>query len=221
MQAQNLLVATRGMFTMTTKKGIRTLLTRKNLIGGALALGGMIVGAIVGIAVQVGVESTGMLGPGVESLLAEQETNFEELNSRLDTLQAATDDPELARELGEIVALLERQDELRQKANFELEFLGNQVASLREQSLAEHGFASGADFWLAVGESVSIGDRRHVIGLTRTWSTAADVVLNGERARLPVGGSISTDDCIVFLKQAIRSSDSRAGFDVTCGDDAA
>lgn len=202
---------------MTTKTGIRAQLTRKNLTSGGLAFGGMIVGALVGIAVQAGVESTGMLGPSVDSLLARQESNFEALNSRLDTLQAETDDPELVQELGEIAALLEAQDELRQQADVELRFLSAQVDSLREQNLAEQGFASGADFWLGIGESVSVGDERHVIGLIRMWSTAADVVLNGEPSRVQVGGSVSTDDCTVFLKQAIRVEDNRAGFDVTCG----
>ncbi len=203
---------------MTTKKGIRALLSRKNLTAGALALGGMIVGALVGIAVQVGVESTGMLGPGVESLMSEQESNFEALHSRLDTLQAAADDPELARELGEIAALLQRQDELRQTARLEIEMLVNEVASLRRQNLAEQDLAGGADVWLGAGEGVSIGDKQNVIGVIRIWETAADVVLNGEPSRISVGGFVSTDDCIVFLKQANRAEDNRAGFDVTCGD---
>ena len=203
---------------MTTRKGVRTLLTRKNVVAGSLALGGMVVGALVGIGVQVGVESTGMLGPGIESLMSEQDSNFRSLHSRLDTLQASTDDPELLRELGEMAALLERQDELRQTANLELETLVDEVATLRQQNLAEQDLAGGADVWLAAGEGVSIGDKRHVIGVVRIWGTAADVVLNGEASRISVGGFVSTDDCRVFLKQAHRAEDNRAGFDVTCGE---
>ncbi len=203
---------------MTTNKGIRDLLTRKNLTAGALAVGGMIVGALVGIAVQIGVESTGMLGPGVESLMSEQDSNFNALHARLDSLQAEADDPELARELGEIAALLQRQDELRQTANLEIEMLVNEVASLRQQNLAEQDLAGGADVWLAAGEGVSVGDKRNVIGVVRIWATSADVVLNGEQTRISVGGFVATDDCVVFLKQANRPEDNRAGFDVTCGE---
>ena len=50
---------------------MKTLLTKDRMRTGALALGGMIVGAVVGILVQVGVEATGMLGPSVDALLAE------------------------------------------------------------------------------------------------------------------------------------------------------
>ena len=61
----------------------------------------------------------------------------------------------------------------------ELEFLGGQVAALKEQTLEERGFAGGADFWLKTGESVNIGDREHVLGVVRTWNTAVDVIMNG------------------------------------------
>lgn len=203
---------------MTTKNGFRALITRSKLGAAGLALGGMIVGALVGIAVQVGVESTGILGPGVETLISEQDKNFEALHSRLDNLQTTTSDPELARELAEIAALLERQDELRRTANREIETLVGEVDSLRQQNLVEQDLAGGADVWLAEGEGVSVGDKSNVIGVLRILPTAADVVLNGNQTRLNVGGYVSTEDCLVFLKQATRPLDDRAGFDVTCGE---
>lgn len=196
---------------------LKSLFSKEYLRTGAIALGGMVVGAIVGIVVQVGVEATGMLGPSVEALLDEQQGNFEEVHSRLDELRASTDDPDLSRRLNDLATLIERQDELRQQAGSELVSLGNQVATLREDSLSEHGFAGGADFWLAVGESASIGDKQHVLGLVRSWATAADVVFNGKKSRLSVGDSVSSDDCVVFLKQARRKEDRRVGFDVSCG----
>ena len=181
-----------------------------------MALGGMVIGAIVGIIVQVGVESTGMLGPSVEALLDEQDGNFAEVHTRLDELRASTDDPQLSQRLNELARLIERQDELRQQAGAELVSLGDQVATLKDQSLDERGFAGGADFWLAVGESVNVGDEQHVLGLVRTWKTAADVVFNGQKARLSVGDLVSSDDCQVFFKQARPRDDKRVGFDVTC-----
>ena len=183
----------------------------------AMAFGGMVVGAIVGIIVQVGVESTGMLGPSVDALLDEQEGNFQQVHSRLDELRASTDDPQLLQRLDGLARLIERQDELRQQAGAELASLGDQVATLKDQSLAERGFAGGADFWLAVGESVNVGDKKHVLGLVRVWQTAADVVFNGKKARLSVGDLVSSDDCQVFFKQARQRDDKRVGFDVTCG----
>ena len=46
----------------------------------ATALGGMVVGAVVGIVVQVGVEATGMLGPSIDALLDEQDGYFREVH---------------------------------------------------------------------------------------------------------------------------------------------
>jgi hypothetical protein len=189
---------------------------REQLRAAAIALGGMVVGALVGIIVQVGVEATGMLGPSVEALLDEQQGNFEEVHSRLDELRGSTDDPELSRRLDDLAKLIERQDELRQQARSELVAFGNEVATLRNESLAERGFAGGADFWLAVGESASIGDKQHVLGVVRLWQTAADVIFNGEKSRLSVGDLVSSDDCQVFFKQARPREDKRVGFDVTC-----
>ena len=192
-------------------------LTKQQLLGGATALGGMVVGAIVGIAVQVGVESTGMLGPSVDELLSEQESNFGEIHTRLDTLRQSAGDSEVGDELRALAALIERQDELRKEASSELAYLGGQVASLKDESLSERGFAGGADFWLAPGESVNVGDNRHVIGVVRTWNTAVDVIMNGKKSRLSVGDAVNTDDCTVFFKQAVKRDDGRVGFDVACG----
>ncbi|MGB5257946.1 MAG: hypothetical protein WBN07_07605 [Woeseiaceae bacterium] len=71
---------------------------------------------------------------------------------------------------------------------------------------------------MGVGESISVGDNRHVLGVVRMWANAADVNFNGTKSRLSVGDSASVEglDCSVFLKQARREKDARAGFDVTC-----
>ena len=177
----------------------------------------MVVGAVVGIAVQVGIESTGLLGPSVDELLSEQDSNFSEIHEHLDTLQQSAGDTEIGEELRALAALIERQDELRKDASAELEYLGGQVASLKEESLSERGYAGGADFWLAPGESVNVGDDRHVIGVVRTWNTAVDIVMNGQKSRLSVGDAVSTDSCTVFFKQAVKRDDGRVGFDVACG----
>lgn len=195
---------------------MKGLLSKDIVRTGATALGGMVVGAIVGIAVQVGVEATGILGPSVDALLAEQQTGFDEVNARLDDLRRSTDDPALEKELVALSQLLQQQDELRRKAGSELTLLSNELAALRSQSLEKRGFAGGADVWLGVGESISVGDNNSVFGVNRMWKTAVDVNLNGKKSRLNVGDSISTDKCNVFFRQAMREDDSRAGFDIVC-----
>ncbi len=201
---------------MALRQTIQQLLSRKGLTSGASAIGGMIVGAVVGIAVQVGLESTGMLGPTVDTLLNEQQDNFEKIHTRLEGMKEATQDPALAHDLRELASLIKKQDELRKQTSTELAYLGSQVAELRNKNLAEQGFAGGADFWLLPGESVSVGNRDHVLGVVRLWTTAADVVLNGKKTRLSVGASVDAGDCKVFFKQAVPRDDRRVGFDVAC-----
>jgi len=195
---------------------------KSRMIAVASALGGMIVGSIVGIAVQAGVESTGILGPGVDSLLAEQEQNFLGINERLDALQNASNDPALTVHITELRSLLERQSELTGQASTELRSLTEQVADLRDEQLAERGFAGGADFWLQNGESVNAGDDSQVFGLIRFWgapSQAADVNLSGTRQRMAVGDAMTVpgDDCTIFYKQGTPRADGRIGFDISCG----
>lgn len=196
-------------------------LTKSRLIGAGLALGGMIVGSFVGIGVQMGVESTGLLGPSVDALISEQESNFNDVNARLDELRGMSSDPEVKKGLAELGKLLARQGELAGQAKSELAYLGDQVASLREQSLAENGFSGGADFWIKNGESVTVGDRSHVFGVLRILNGAADVNLNGQKSRLSVGSTVEVPldggGCTVFYKQALPRADGRVGFDLTCG----
>lgn len=199
-----------------------SLLNRARLSTSATALGGMIVGALVGIGVQVGVESTGMLGPSVEALIAEQEANFEDVNTRLDELHKASSDPAVKKSVTELGRLLKRQDDLSEHARTELIYLKNQVATLKEQQLAGAGFAGGADFWLKNGEGVSIGNSAQVFGLVSARSNFADVNLSGTRKRLVVGDAMHVSGandqaCTVFFKQAKPRSDGRVGFDLSCG----
>ncbi|MCS6760410.1 MAG: hypothetical protein MO852_16900, partial [Candidatus Devosia euplotis] len=176
---------------------------REHLQKGGLALGGMVVGAFVGIAIQVGVESTGLLGPSVEALLIEQEANFQDMTDRLQSLKGQSDDPAMQKSLDELSKLLAKQGELQSQSNSEMAYLSGQIANLEQQSLDERGFAGGVDFWLKAGESVSIGDRRHVFGLNRDLGKVVDVNLNGAKSRMRVGDTASTDSCTVYFKQGV------------------
>jgi hypothetical protein len=68
----------------------RQLLSKSVLLAGGAALSG--------IAVQGGVESTGIRGPSVEALLTQREQNFREVYSRLDALRERTFHPEAIRQ---------------------------------------------------------------------------------------------------------------------------
>ena len=196
------------------------LFTKSRIAAAALGLGGMVLGAIIGVAVQQGVESTGILGPSVDTLIAEQQSNFNDITARLDELRSLPADSEVKTGLAELSKVLARQDELARQANAEITYLSDQVASMREQQLAESGYSGGADFWLKRGESVTVGPDKQVFGLLGARSTYADVNLSGSRQRVSVGDAIplpgEQSPCTVYYKQATPRADGRIGFDLTC-----
>lgn len=203
---------------MTFKSRIANLTSGKKAASGASALGGMVVGALVGIGVQAGVDTTGILGPTVDTLIAEQDQNFDAINSQLESLMILADGADVGQGLAELQELLKVQAQLQSQSTEQMALLAGEVSSLRETSLVDRGFAGGADVWLGPGESVTVGTKRNVVGVTRVWAAAADVNMNGEKSRISVGGLLDVDDagCTVFLKQGRRPEDGRAGFDVVC-----
>ncbi len=194
--------------------------TKGRVVAAAIGLGGMILGSIVGIGVQKGVQSTGILGPSVDTLIAEQQSNFNDINARLDALKGLSADKEVKTSLDELGKVLARQDELARQANAEITYLSDQVTSMRQQQLAEAGYAGGADFWLKSGESVTVGSDNQVFGLLGARGGFADVNLNGTRKRVYVGDTIpvpaENPACTIFYKQATARPDGRIGFDLTC-----
>jgi hypothetical protein len=199
--------------------GKKSLFTKARIAAAAVGLGGMVLGAIVGVAVQQGVERTGILGPSVDTLIAEQQSNFNDITARLDELKKLPVDNEVKAGLNELGNVLARQDELARQANAEIVYLSDQVASMRQQQLAESGFSGGADFWLKTGESVTVGPDAQVFGLLGARWTYADINLSGARQRVSVGDAIPLSEqspCTIFYKQATPRADGRIGFDLTC-----
>ena len=188
---------------------------------GASALGGMILGTLVGIGVNKAIATTGILGPGVSTLLAEQKTNFDAVNGKLDALRQTTTDPEVQRALAEIGQLLQKQTTLAQQSEQQLRLLAQETAASKDRELAEHGLSGGADFWLKGGESVNLGARDQVFAVQGYARGAVQVNLSGAVKRLTVGDvmEFSADDqsCKVFFKQATPREDGRVGFDLDCG----
>jgi hypothetical protein len=197
------------------------LLTKTRIKALASGLVGMVLGGFVGIGVQVGVQSTGLLGPSVEELISEQELNFKDIKDHLGSISRSATDPDVRKNLSDLSRLLERQDELNKQASGELSYLSGQLAELKQRQLTESGYAGGADFWLKSGESVTVGSKDQVFSLIAARNTFADVNLSGKRKRLTIGDGLQLPDdsggCKIFYKQAKARPDGRVGFDLSCG----
>jgi hypothetical protein len=188
---------------------------------GASAVGGMILGTLVGMGVNKALATTGLLGPGVSTLIAEQKTNFDEVKGKLDALRKTSTEPEVQRALAEIGQLLQKQTTLAEQSEQQLRLLAQEAVTSKERELAERGMSSGADFWLKGGESLNLGARDQVFALQGYLRGIAQVNLSGTVKRLSVGDVIEFDadgkNCKVFFKQATPREDERVGFDLDCG----
>lgn len=193
---------------------------RVRLIALGAAVVGMVFGAVVEMFVQGAMESTGWFGPTLESVMNEQVANFDAIQQKLDALNAATNDTERARLRQELDALLQKQKKLTEQTHTELRQSQTEIESLRKEALAEQGSASGADVWLAPGESISVGSRDNVFSLLSTSTLLrANVNISGKSHTLypgdfveaPVQGKVWK----VFYKQSGRGDDrSQLGFDI-------
>ena len=185
-----------------------------------LALGGMVVGSFVGFGVQASLQSVGLGGPSIDSLIADQQENFANVEAKLDAMRGQSSTPQLRQTVSELSELLRRQAELTAKANSELRTLADESQQNKDQQLQNYGVAGGADVWLRPGESVNVGDRNQVLALLRNASGYAFVNISGKRERLAVGDATeivaSGRKCRVFYKQAARQVDGRVGFDLHC-----
>ena len=187
----------------------------------AKVIGGMVLGTLVGAAVQKGLQTTGLMGPGVGALIAEQQNKFAEVNGKLDALRQLSSDPEVQRALGELGTLVQQQSALTQQTEQQLKLMAAEMAASKERELAERGMSGGADFWLKGGESFNLGARDQVFG-PQWWNRGVvQVNLSGMTKRLNVGDVIEfaagDGSCKVFYKQATPRDDGRLGFDLDCG----
>jgi len=188
-------------------------------------IGGMVLGALVGMAVQTAVSTTGVLGPGMDELIAEQSTNFQKLEAKLDALRNTTDPAQIKVMAGDLQTLLAQQQKLAQRAQDELRGARAEIDRLKEQALESGGAAGGANLWLKPGESVTVGKAGTVVSLTNFSGRSAgtrttNVVLNvaGEAKTLGVGDAAQvkagSDTYSIIYKQTAARTDGRVGFDV-------
>ena len=186
----------------------------------AFTIGGMVLGSLVGTGVQQVLARTGVLGPGVSSLIAEQQENFAEVNTKLDSLRQLSTDPAAQRAVAELGQLVAQQAALAAQTEQQLQLMASEVTASKERELAERGMSGGADFWLKAGESQNLGSRDQVFALQAYQRGVSLVNLSGTARRLAVGDVIEfmagDRTCKVFFKQASPREDGRVGFDLDC-----
>jgi hypothetical protein len=183
------------------------------------ALCGMVFGAVVEMFVQGALESTGWFGPTLDTVIEEQLANFSAIQDKLAAIEAATTDDERQRLTGELETLLKEQEALTARTHDELRASAEQIEELRAAALKEQGTASGVDFWLSAGESVSVGSRENVFAVNRIYGGDVFVNMSGASARLKPGefveAKVGDEVYKVFYRMAPKRGEAqRAGFDL-------
>jgi hypothetical protein len=181
-------------------------------------IGGMVIGSLVGMAVNLAVAHTGVLGPGMEELISEQSAGFAKIDAKLEALRNITD-PAQARALGaEIETLVEEQRALADRAGEELRGARAQIEQLQSELLEVRGATSGVDLWLREGEGATIGAKGNVFSVLGFRGGAVTVNAGGERKNLLPGDAadfkVGDATYRVIYKLAERRADRRVGFDV-------
>lgn len=184
-----------------------------------LALGGMVLGALVGIGVQEAIASTGALGPGLDVLIDEQDANFERVHAKLAALAGAGDVTTARSITTELQGLITEQEGFARRAKDELLGARAEIARLKEEALDARGTVGGANLWLGVGESVTVGEASSVLSLLAVYpNNSIRVNAAGENKQIALGDSIEfgaqASRVRVFYKQAEARADGRVGFDV-------
>jgi hypothetical protein len=152
--------------------------------------------------------------------MSEQAANFDELESKLNALAAATDDAERAQLQREIEVLLSTQQKLTERTHEELGNFVREMEQLRAGTLESNGIAGGADVWLTVGQGINVGERDNVFIMQAVdGSRRVRVNMGGEVKLLNPGDFVEapTRDGVrkVYYKQTSRGEDrTQVGFGV-------
>ena len=183
----------------------------------------VVIGVLFGLAIETGVGATGILGPGVDQLIAEQAEGFHNLEAKLEALRNTTDPEQATKLTGEIETLLGRQQQLGQRTETELRAARAEIEKLRAEVLETKGATTGADIWLMPGESITVaGKAGNVFGFNSySYSgNTSDITVNvsGKRDRMKIGDAAEfpAENGIwkVIYKISEKRSDERVGFDI-------
>ena len=180
---------------------------------------GMVIGAVVGLAVEFGIESTGVMGPKIDELIGNQAANFTRINAKLDELSVTASTPETQRLLDDLAKLVNQQDELTRKASSQLQLLEQERVSFKDQQLESSGMATSIDFWLQVGESINVASKQQALGVAVIYAKVVVVNVTGNRKQMAVGDAVDiagdAQACRVILRKIERAGQG-AGFDIDC-----
>jgi len=166
----------------------------------------MIIGTLVGVGVQKALQSTGLMGPDVGTLIAEQQSNFAEVKGKLDALRKVSSDPAAQ-------TRVERAE--RGPAEAERPSTADRTAAEThgQRKVHEQGTRAGgawgvrrSGFLAKSRRELQPRDARPSLGLQGYGNGVAQVSLNGAVTRLAVGGVVEfmagQRACKVFYKQA-------------------
>ena len=190
--------------------------TRDHLVGVLWAGGAFVVVTVAGTMIEGLFESTGVFGPTVDALIAKQQENFDDLRGKLDELAKSDDPKEQAKLRKEIEALIARQEQLTQRTHVELREYQSEAERARAEALAEKGSAGGADFWVALNESATVGEREHVIAVTGITGNNTYIQVNyqNQKRYMYPGDALEVQTEKGAGKVIFKSAkDGRAGFD--------
>jgi hypothetical protein len=180
---------------------------------------GMVIGAVVGVAVEFGIESTGVMGPKIDELIGNQAANFTQIKTKLDELSVTASTPETQRLLDDLGKLVNQQDELTRKASSQLQLLEQERVSFKDQQLTSSGMATSIDFWLQAGESINVASQQQALGVAVVHAKAVVVNVTGKRKQMIVGDAVDivgdAQACRVILRKIERAGQG-AGFDIDC-----
>lgn len=183
----------------------------------------VIVGTLFGLAIEAGVDSTGILGPGVDQLIVEQEAGFANIEAKLEALRKSTDPAESERLAAELERLVSQQRTYGDRAAEELRGARFEIQRLKEDALEAAGAAAGADVWLRPGESITIAGKAGNVFAFNKFSysgSTGDIQVNisGKNGRMQVGDAAEFPGdggmWKVIFKQSHDRGDGRLGFDI-------
>jgi hypothetical protein len=199
------------------RRGILGWLLQHRAVG---ALGSALLGAIVGVGVTWGWDAV-RGAASIDDVMAEQKQSFAEIEEALARLQSSSSPEEMQAIARDLRSQINLQQTIASRYQADLASSERELSQLRLQLLANQGGYSGAsEFWLKAGDSIRLPGEGNVLGLSNAWQIYADVVLANQAHRLSVGQEVPFSaagrPCKAIFRQALRTEDQRAGFDVTC-----
>ncbi|HWB20636.1 MAG TPA: hypothetical protein VG711_10070 [Phycisphaerales bacterium] len=173
---------------------------------------------VVGFLIHLALGSS---SPKIETITEREKANFQAIHTALDSLgQSTSSSPEAFKLHKQLVSLIAEQEKLAARTGADLQFDEAEVTRLKSEMLQDRGTVTGADFWLAPNESITLHDRDTVLALLgiRGNGALADINFAGKPQTLKPGNAIDFQSgsakCKLIYKVATPRADGRIGFDL-------